>query len=456
MGFLRFHPTVAALCLLGGAQPALADDIFPYPVDQRTLPNGLRLVVVPFDSPGTVAYLSVVRTGSRDEVEPGKSGFAHFFEHMMFRGTERYSQEAYNDVLKRMGADSNAFTDDDLTCYYIIGPARELETMMDLESDRFHNLEYDEAGFRAEALAVRGEYDKSASSPVLPMWERLSELAFARHTYGHTTIGYLRDIDAMPDQYEYSLSFFDRFYRPENVVLLVVGDVDPAQVFVAAERFYGSWQPGYRAPAVPSEPVQGEPKRSHIDWASPILPYLLVGFRAPAFSDSTPETAALDVIAQLLFAESAPLYQDLVVDKQWVDSLSGGYQDHRDPYLFSVFARVRSAERVPQVVEAVHQAIAELQGTPVEEARLERIKSHLRYAFATRLDTPGAVGFSLARYIALTGDPLSVNRVYDRYAAITPADVQRTASAVLVPTAETIVTLSHPEQGAAGPASEGR
>ncbi|MGH9464041.1 MAG: M16 family metallopeptidase [Thermoanaerobaculia bacterium] len=456
MGRSCFHPAIAAFCLLGGAHPAAAGDIFPYPVHQRSLANGLRVVVVPYDSPGTVAYLSVVRTGSRDEVEPGKSGFAHFFEHMMFRGTERYSQDAYNEVLKRMGADSNAFTDDDLTCYYIIGPARELATMMDLEADRFQNLEYDEPGFRAEALAVRGEYDKSASGPSLPMWERLSELAFTRHTYGHTTIGYREDIDAMPDQYEYSLAFFDRYYRPENVVLVVVGDVQPEQVFAAATNAYGPWQPGYQAPAVPSEPAQSESKESHIDWPSPILPHLLVGFRAPAFSDSTPDTAALDVIAQLLFAESAPLYQDLVVDKQWVDSLSGGYQDHRDPYLFSVFARVRSGELVPQVLAAVHAAIAELQRTPVEEERLERIKSHLRYGFATRLDTPGAVGFSLARYIALTADPMSVNRVYDQYAAISPADVQRTASAVLVRTAETIVTLSHPEQAAAGDESEGR
>jgi zinc protease len=456
MGTSRLNPAVAALCLLGGAHPAAAADIFPYPVHQQTLANGLRVVVVPYDSPGTVAYMSVVRTGSRDEVEPGKSGFAHFFEHMMFRGTERTSQEAYNEVLKRMGADSNAFTDDDLTCYYIIGPARELETMMELESDRFQNLKYDEPGFRAEALAVRGEYDKSVSSPVLPMWERLSELAFTEHTYGHTTIGYLADIEAMPDQYEYSLSFFDRYYRPENVVLLVVGDADPELVFAGAAKSYGGWQPGYQAPAVPSEPAQSAQKEGHIEWPSPILPYVLVGFRAPAFSDSTPETAALDVIAQLLFAESAPLYQDLVVDKQWVDSLSGGYQDHRDPYLFSVFARVRSAELVAQVLAAVHQAIAELQRAPVEEVRLERIKSHLRYGFATRLDTPGAVGFSLARYIALTGDPMSVNRVYDQYGAITPADVQRTAGAVLVSTAETIVTLSHPEQAAAGTASEGR
>ncbi len=462
MGSARSHPAACRssavpllACLLGGAPIAMAADIFPYPLHTRTLANGLRIFVVPYDSPGTVAYLSVVRTGSRDEVEPGKSGFAHFFEHMMFHGTRRFPRQAYNDVLKRMGADSNAFTDDDLTCYYIVGPASELERMMEIESDRFQNLEYDEASFRAEALAVRGEYDKSASGPVLPMWERLSELAFTHHTYGHTTIGYLQDIEAMPDQYEYSRSFFERYYRPENVVLVVVGDADPERVFAQAETHYGGWKAGYQAPAVPAEPPQAGKKESHVAWESPILPHVLLGFRAPAFSDSTRETAALDVLAQLLLSESAPLYQDLVVDKQWVDALSGGYQDHRDPYLFYVFARVRSQELVPQVLGAVHAAIAGLQKEPVEEARLERIKSHLRYAYATGLDTPGAVGFSLARYVALTGDPRSVNRVYEQYAAITPADVQQAARTVLVESGETIVTLSHAAAQAPGAASEG-
>jgi zinc protease len=105
------------------ALPVAADDIFPFKVHQTTLDNGLKVVVVPYDSPGTVAYYVVVRTGSRDEVEAGHSGFAHFFEHMMFRGTERYSTDEYNDVIKRMGADTNAYTTDDRTVYHMVGPA---------------------------------------------------------------------------------------------------------------------------------------------------------------------------------------------------------------------------------------------------------------------------------------------------------------------------------------------
>jgi len=155
----RIMPLALLLVLAGavsGSTRASGEDIFPFAVHETTLDNGFKVVAVPYDSPGTVAHLLVVRTGSRDEVEPGHSGFAHFFEHMMFRGTERYSQDAYNDELKSMGADSNAFTSDDRTVYYIVGPAAKLETMMDIESDRFKNLEYTEEGFKKEALAVLG------------------------------------------------------------------------------------------------------------------------------------------------------------------------------------------------------------------------------------------------------------------------------------------------------------
>ena len=169
---------------LATAAPGMAapGDIFPYQVSQTTLANGLKVVAIPYDSPGTVAYYLVVRTGSRDEVEAGHSGFAHFFEHMMFRGTDKYPSEKYNDLLKKMGADSNASTTDDATTYHIVGPSSELTTMMDMESDRFKGLKYSEDGFRTESLAVLGEYNKGVSNPVQPMFEKLRDLAFEKHT----------------------------------------------------------------------------------------------------------------------------------------------------------------------------------------------------------------------------------------------------------------------------------
>src|SRR5579864_1793923 len=145
--------------------------IFPYPVRQTALENGLSVISVPFDSPGIIAYYTAVRAGSRNEVEKGLSGFAHFFEHMMFRGTEKYSQERYNDELKALGANTNAFTTSDWTCYHVTVAASALPKIVELEADRFQNLKYDEPAFQKEARAVLGEYNKNASSPFLVLNE---------------------------------------------------------------------------------------------------------------------------------------------------------------------------------------------------------------------------------------------------------------------------------------------
>lgn len=448
---------IAAISVLFAVPPASAEDVFPYPIHQTTLDNGLEVVVVPYDSPGIVAYFTIVRTGSREEVEPGHSGFAHFFEHMMFRGTPRYSEDDYNDVLKRLGADSNAFTTDDYTNYYILGPSAELETMMDIESDRFRNLKYDEEAFKTEALAVLGEYNKNASSPFLPMYEKMRGLAFSEHTYAHTTLGYLEDIEAMPGYYDYSLRFFDRFYRPENTVLLVVGDVAAKQVFELAERYYGPWEAGYQPVDVATEPPPEEKSTAHIEWSSPIRPHLMMGWRSPAFTTGTKDTATLHLIGQLLFSQSAPLYQELVVDEQWVDTIQGSQDDRRDPYLFTVFARLREPEAMDRVQNAIFDHVARLQNEPVDVKRLERIQSHLRYELALDdLDSPGSVAFTLGQFLSLTGDPTSIDELYAQYDKITPQDVQRVARKVFRDRGLTVVTLGHtPEAPKAGGEAQG-
>ena len=440
--------TLAAAAPAQQADAAAGDaaetrQIFPYPVHEQTLDNGLKVVIIPFDSPGTVAYFSVVRTGSREEVEAGHSGFAHFFEHMMFRGTERYPRDAYNDELRHMGADSNAFTTDDYTNYYIIGPASALPRMMDIEADRFQNLEYSEDAFRTEALAVLGEYNKNASSPWLAMYEKMRGLAFNEHTYEHTTLGFLEDIEAMPGYFDYSLGFFDRFYRPENTIVLIVGDVDPDETLAMAEEHYGGWEAGYQPAEITPEPPQKEPQEAHIDWDNPTRPFLMMGYRTPAFDADSVEYAALDLIGQLLFSDASPLYQEVVVDRQIVDQLEGGMPDHRDPYLFSITARAKSDEALAEVESAIQEHIAKLQAEPVDGERLERIKSHLRYDFALGMDSAGSVAFNAASALQLTGGVEAINRRYESYEKVTPKDVQKAAKKYFQPERRTLVTLSH-------------
>ncbi len=435
-----------------GGSPKGGTKVFPFPIQEKVLENGLRIVAVPFDSPGVVAYWTVVRAGSRNEVEPGKSGFAHFFEHMMFRGTERYPTERYNAILKELGADHNAFTSDDLTAYHILAPSPALETLMTLESDRFMNLKYSEEAFKKEAGAILGEYNKSASSPFQTLHEKLRDLAFTKHTYKHTTIGFLKDIEEMPNQYEYSRVFFDRFYRPENCILMVVGDVDPRKLFDLSARYYGSWKKGDYRPAIPAEPRQEEPRRAEVSWPNPTEPYLFLGYHVPAFSTKEPDMPALDLVSQLLFSEAAPLYQRLVVEEQEVDILSGGAPDHRDPYLFTVLARVKKANRVPYVEETIAAAFKELRDKPVDATRLERVKSHVKYAYAMSLDTAGGVAQSLAHYLALTGSTDTVNQLYALYDRVTPAEIQAAARRHLVPSGTTVVLLRHRDGDAGKPA----
>ena len=438
---------VLAIALLVAQAPAAArqparGQVFPFPVHEKALANGLRIITIPYDSPGLVSFYLVVRTGSRDEVEAGHSGFAHFFEHMMFRGTERYSQDEYNEVIKRMGADANASTWDDRTVYYMTGPASGFETMVELEADRFQNLKYTEDAFRTEALAVLGEYNKSASNPFLPLSEKLRDLAFTRHTYKHTTIGFLADIKAMPGYYQYSLEFFNRFYRPDNVIALVVGDVTPERANTVISKEFGNWKKGYQPPKIEPEPPQTERRTAHIEWPNPTRPYLMMGYHTPAFTAATVDFPTLDIIGELLFSEAAPLYQELVVKQQLADFISGSAEDHRDPYLFIVAARVKDGEALPKVQAALSEHVDRLKNEPVDPARLRRVTAHLRNRFTQSLDTPDAVADTVSHYLSLTGSVATINDVFRRYGEVTPADIQRVAKQTFRPENETVVTLA--------------
>ena len=441
---------VVAATFVGGAASRAAgqDDreVFPFPVTTFELGNGLRVVGVDYDSPGIVAYYTVVRTGSRNEVEPGFSGYAHFFEHMMFRGTEKYPTEAYNAVVKRIGADSNAFTTSDWTAYYIVASSGALETIMDLESDRFQRLRYSEDDFRTEAGAILGEYNLNFSNPVSLLRERLYDLAYTTHPYKHTTIGLLDDIRDMPNHYDYSLQFYDRYYRPENCFVVVVGDFDEAELERLARRYYGEWSRGDFAPGIPAEPPQAEARAARVTWPNPTLPFLMMGYHAPAFADQRIDMPALDVLSQILFSETSPLFRKLYLEEQVVDVLQGGALDSRDAPLFTIIARITDPERIEYVRDAVIAEIERLKTEPVDTETLAATKSHMRYAFAMGLDNPGGIARTLGHYLQLTGDPDTVNRVYALYDAVTPDDVRAVANAYFAETNRSVVILTPEEE----------
>ncbi|HEY6329384.1 MAG TPA: pitrilysin family protein, partial [Blastocatellia bacterium] len=263
-----------------------AKKVFTYPHFIDDLPNGLRLITVPTDYPNLVAFYIVVQAGSRNEVEPGKSGFAHLFEHLMFRGTEKFSPEQYNDILKDAGADHNAYTSDDRTVYHMVFSKEDLDQMMQIEADRFQALKVPIEQFKTETKAVLGEYNKDSSDPLHKLVEVLRDTAFESHTYKHTTMGFIKDIQNMPNMYDYSLEFFDKYYRPENTTLILTGDVDRDNVLSIVKKYWGTWERGTWLPIVPSEPPQAAEKTVRVPWPAPTLPWVMVAYKGPAFSDS--------------------------------------------------------------------------------------------------------------------------------------------------------------------------
>ncbi len=430
---------LASLCAV-----ALAALPFTPTVDQ--LDNGLKVVTVPTAAEGIVAYYTVVRVGARDEVEKGRTGFAHFFEHMMFRGTERFSSHEWSAVLQAHGADSNAYTTADYTAYYAVAPKAALASLVDIEADRFQFLKYSEQDFKTEAGAVLGEYNKSYSNPGMKLWEALAKNAFTGHTYGHTVIGYLDDVKAMPTGFVYSRGFFERFYTPDNTTILVVGDVDRAELLKLVRAKYGAWKGKHQPPKVPSEPAQDAPREAHLTWDAPTPARLTVAWKVPGYTTKVVDTAALDVAGQLLFGETSPLYRKLVLDEQKVLSIeeSSGWH-RRDEHLYLVELKHKEAGIRAGLVTEVQAAVDALAKGSVDAKRLADVKSHLRYGRLMRLETVGQVAGYLAGIIGVAGDVGAAEAYFEQLAKVTAADVQRVAAEQLTPKRRTVVSIAQKE-----------
>ncbi len=417
--------------------------IFDMPYLMKDLDNGLRVIIVPTDYPDIVTIQIPVQTGSRNEVEPGKSGFAHFFEHMMFRGTEKYPQEVYGDILKNAGADQNAYTTDDYTNYHITFTKADLEQVIELEADRFQNLSYSEEAFRTEAQAVKGEYLKNYSNPIQKLLERIRDIAFDKHTYKHTTMGFFEDIEDMPNQLDYSREFFDRWYRPEKSAVILVGDLDPQKTLALVEKYWGGWESGDYEVEIPAEPAPAGPQYEHIVWEAQTQPWLVMAFHGPAFNPRNKDMPAMDVISQLYFSESSEVYQKIVIENQWADQFFPYFPDRKDPQLLYVGARLTAPEHAAAVREAVFQTLAKVRTELIDAKRLDDTKSRLKYTFASQLDSSDSIGSVLAAYIQFERTPETINELYRSYDALTPEDLKALANKYFTDARMVTVTLAN-------------
>jgi zinc protease len=440
MKLLIIVSLILCVPLISLAQTTRKAFAYDYTVDD--LPNGLRLITIPTDYPNLVALYIVVQTGSRNEIEKGKSGYAHLFEHLMFRGSEHYTGQQRDDILKKAGADSNAYTEDDRTVYHEVFSKDDLDRILELEADRFQRLKYDTAGYKTETKAVLGEFNKNSSDPEEKAYEVLRATAYKQHTYTHTTMGFIEDIEDMPNQFDYSWEFYRRYYRPEYTTIVVVGDVNHEAVLSSVKKHFSQWQRGSYAPEIPREPEQNEAREAHVDWPSETLPVLYVAFRGPAYSDEDKEHAALDLLSAIAFGENSDLYQKLVLQEQKLDSLSPSFQDRRDPELFLVDARLKDVKDLDYAKQQILDTYRRYTKELVPKDKLDSTRSRMRYSFALSMNSSEAIASVLANYIVLRRTPDTVNKLFSVYDSITPEDIRQAAAKYFVDKHRTIVTLT--------------
>ena len=409
---------------------ASAIHVAPIRFVDRTLANGLRAILVPDSRVPSVAINVAYRVGGKDD-PPGRSGFAHLFEHLMFKGTSRTAPETIDRLTEDVGGFNNAFTSEDITNYYEVVPSNHLERLLWAEADRLASLTVNEANFATERDVVIGEYDQRIlAEPYGMLDELVNREAYTLHPYRRGVIGSPAELNAAA--LEDVVAFHATYYRPDNAVLVVAGDLDVDETWRWIDRYFGPiatpQTPIPRVLAV--EPVQTA-QRSYTHRAANVpLAAAEEAYHIPAASH--PDAAALDVLEALLGAgRSSRLYTSLIYDKQLATSAWASADLREQPGLFG--ARVTCARGVAlaDARAALEAELERVRTEPPSPAELARVQTQIASALVRSRQTASGIALALVHATTERGDPGVVNADLDRYLAVTAADVMRVAQTYL-------------------------
>jgi len=389
----------------------------------RTLANGLRVLSVEDHSSPTVAIQVWYHVGSKDDPDQ-RSGFAHLFEHIMFKSTKNMKSEMMDRLTEDVGGFNNAFTNDDVTVYFEVVPSNYLETLIWAEADRLSGLNVDDANFKSERDVVKEEYRQSVLAPPYGRaFYLLQSKSFQEHPYKRPTIGSIEDLDAASLQNVQD--FHSTYYRPDNATLVVVGDFDPKQLDGWVDKYFA-------AIAKPSRPlprvsVKEPPRKSEIrvtEYGHNDLP--AVGFTYLTTKLSDPDAPALRVANAILSAgESSRLYNALVYTQQIAAEVFSDENALEDAGLFMMGAILSEGKKVEDVEKSLIAEIKKLQDAPVSAAELEKAKNQLVTDQLRERETGNGKALALGEAAVLLSDPARVNTDLARLQAVTAADIQR-------------------------------
>src|SRR5881392_870226 len=367
--------------MLSGSGALAQTTVTSEPPASFTLGNGLQVVVIPDHRTPVVTQMIWYKVGSADET-PGKSGLAHFLEHLMFKGTSKHPVGEFSQTVLRIGGNENAFTSTDYTGYFQRVPREQLAKMMEFEADRMTGLILKDENVLPERDVVLEEFNmRVANNPDARLTEQIMAALYLNHPYGRPVIGWRQEIEKLDR--EDALAFYKRFYAPNNAILIVAGDVDAKEIRPMVEKAYGAIpaQPAIAANRIrPQEPVPAAPRT--VTLSDPrveqtgLRRYYLVPSSNTAASGESP---ALDVLAQLMGnGNNSYLYRALVVDRPLAISAGAGYQGTAlDPTQFMISASPKPGVEFSQIEQAIDSVISEVGQNPVRSEDLERVKTQL-------------------------------------------------------------------------------
>jgi zinc protease len=398
--------------------------VAPLDYRERTLANGLKVLSVVDHSSPTVSVQVWYKVGSKDDPD-GRSGFAHLFEHMMFKSTKNMPAEKFDRLTEDVGGFNNASTYDDFTNYYEVVPSNYLETLIWAEAERMSNLTVDDAVFKSERDVVKEEFRfRILSQPYGRLFYLLDKLSFSTHPYKRPGIGSIEELDAA--SVDDVRNFFKTFYRPDNAVLVVVGDLDQKQFDTWVDKYFGRIaKPATSIPRVTAvEPERTEEKRYTEYSALAPLPAVAITYLAPPVTNE--DSDALEVAETILAGgESSRLYQSLVYSQQVAVQALGNADLREDKGAFLIGA-ILANEKKPEAVEkALLAELRKLQETPVTAAELDKAKNQLVTGALQGRETNYGKANALANAAVMLKDPARVNTAIDRLQAVTAGDVQR-------------------------------
>ncbi len=454
----RIITFLAAACALAACatssapqqQPGQTLQVAPLQYTMRTLPNGLRVFSMPDPDTANVSVQVWYDVGSVDD-PVGRSGFAHLFEHIMFKSTRNMPAEFFDRLTEDVGGYNNASTYDDFTNYYEVVPANHLQRVLWAEADRMSSLVIDPDTFNSERDVVKEELrQRVLASPYGRLFGfYLAQANFSVHPYGRPGIGSIEDLDAAT--VEDVRAFHATYYRPDNAVLVVSGNFSQAQLDQWVDQYFGDIaRPNRPIPRdYPVEPVRTAPREYTVYAPNVPLPAVMISFPQPA--STSPDLPALIVLDAIMSnGDSSRLYQSLVYEQQVAAQVFTNLEATQDPGAYSLFAILADGKRAEVGVAALSAEIARMRDTPVTQAELDEAKNEIVTATLQGRETAEGRADELANAVIRFGDAAYADRLLAAIQATTPEDIQRVARSILNDQHRVVVRYLPPQDGRTG------